>query len=107
MSCNKSTAGDTTVSALTNDTRNTSSGQGHGRGRGRGGGRGVSGRGATRPRGTGFKGTTAEMNGNVFECYNEQTDRRQCAKTVEALGNYIKKMLKFSEDLAPLFCHKL
>jgi hypothetical protein len=58
----------------------------------------------------------AEMNVIVLECYDEQTDRRQCAKTVEVLGNYVKKTLKFSkvgndvkktrklsEDLAPLF----
>ena len=105
MSSNNSTTGDTTVSALTSDTRNTSSGRGRGggRGRGRGGGRGAGSRGAPRSRGTGFKGTTAEMNGHVFECYDEQTDRRQYAKTVEAFENYVKKTLKFSEDLSPLF----
>jgi hypothetical protein len=44
------------------------------------------------------------MNGNVLECYDEQTDRRQYTKTVEVLGNYVKETLKFvSEDLAPLF----
>jgi hypothetical protein len=44
------------------------------------------------------------MNGNVFECYEEQSDRRQYTKTVEALEGYVKKTLKYSEDLAPLFC---
>jgi hypothetical protein len=43
------------------------------------------------------------MNGNVFECYDEQTDRRQFSKTVEALEGYVKKSLKYAEDLAPLF----
>lgn len=43
------------------------------------------------------------MNGNVFECHDEQTDRRQYAKTVEALEGYAKKNLKYAEDLAPLF----
>ena len=43
------------------------------------------------------------MNGNVFECYDEQTDRRQFAKTMEALQQYAKKNLKYYEDTAPLF----
>jgi hypothetical protein len=43
------------------------------------------------------------MNGHVFECFDEQSDRRQFGKTVEALGEYTKKALKYSEDLAPLF----
>ena len=43
------------------------------------------------------------MNGNVFECYEEQSDRRQYAKTLEVLDGYVRKTLKYSEDLAPLF----
>jgi hypothetical protein len=43
------------------------------------------------------------MNGNVFECFDERSDRRQFAKTTEALQGYCKKNLKFSEDLAGLF----
>jgi hypothetical protein len=75
--------------------------QGRGRHQGRGGG--------TRQRSTDsidtvrFKGATDAMNGNVFECYNEQSDRRQYAKAIEALEGYIKKNLVFSEDLASLF----
>jgi hypothetical protein len=34
------------------------------------------------------------MNGNVFECYEEQSDPRQYTKTVEALEGYVKKTLK-------------
>jgi Zinc knuckle len=52
---------------------------------------------------TNFKGNTAEMNGNVFECYEEQTDRRQFSKTIEALESYVKKHLKYAEDLSKLF----
>jgi hypothetical protein len=63
----------------------------------------VEGRITNRPIATSFKGSTAEMNGNVFECYDEQTDRRQCTKTVEALESHNKKMCKSSEDLTPLF----
>ncbi len=43
------------------------------------------------------------MNGNVFECYEEQGDRRQYAKTLEALDGYVKKSCKFPQDMAPLF----
>ena len=43
------------------------------------------------------------MNGNAFECYDEQTYRRQYIKTVQALESHAKKMFKCSKDLAPLF----
>jgi hypothetical protein len=43
------------------------------------------------------------MNGNVFECFEEQTDRRQYARTLEALKAYVKKELKYSADIKPLF----
>jgi hypothetical protein len=66
---------------------------GHGRNRGnRGSGRGGSGKPA-RIRST-FKGNTGEMNGCVFECYDEQSDRRQYAKKLEALEVHVKKVLK-------------
>ena len=39
----------------------------------------------------------------MFECYKEQTDRRQYGKTLEALNSYSKKHLKYSADLAALF----
>lgn len=52
----------------------------------------------------GPEGMTAEMNcGNVFECYDEQADRRQYSKTIKVLDIIVKKTLKLSEDLAPLF----
>jgi hypothetical protein len=47
------------------------------------------------------------MNGNVFQCYEEQSDRRQYAKTVEALDAYVKKTLTYSADLAPLFAARM
>ena len=50
-----------------------------------------------------FEGTTAGMNGHVFECYDEQGDRRQFSKTVEALKIYLPTTMKYPEDLAPLF----
>jgi hypothetical protein len=43
------------------------------------------------------------MNSHVFECYDEQSDRGQFAKTVDALESYVKKTMKNLEDLASLF----
>jgi hypothetical protein len=57
---------------------------------------------ATRGRTT-FKGNTEGMSGHVFECYEEQDDRRQYGKTVEALDAYARKTLLYAADLAPLF----
>ena len=51
-----------------------------------------------------FKGSTPDMEGRVFACYEEQTDRWQYRKTVEAaLECYVKKTMKYPEDLAPWF----
>jgi hypothetical protein len=74
---------------------------GRGRNRNRKGKRqeGITGRGVK----SDFKGVTDDMSGNVFECYEEQNDRRQYAKTLEALESYVKKKLQYSEDLASLF----
>jgi hypothetical protein len=43
------------------------------------------------------------MNANVFECFEEQTEHRQFAKTREALEAYVKKNLNFAEDVSSLF----
>ena len=106
------------MSTLTSDTTKSSlsgtsgTGQGAG-GRGRGGrrrnrvGRGQS-RGLPRSNcGTNFKGGTAKINGNVFECFEEQMDRRQYARIVAALEGHVKKILKYSEDLASLFAEDM
>ena len=51
-----------------------------------------------------FTGSTPEMNGNVFERFEEQLDHRQYAKTMEALEAYTRTAkLSFSADLASLF----
>jgi hypothetical protein len=50
-----------------------------------------------------FKGNTTDMNGHVFECYEERGDRTQFPKTLEALGEYAAKNLKHPEDLKSLF----
>ena len=89
-------------SELSEHRGNRRSGRGNrtARGTGQGNGTRTTGRNVGRTR---FKGSTEEMNGNVFECYEEQSDRRQFAKTLEALESYVKTKLAFSEDLAPLF----
>ena len=43
------------------------------------------------------------MNGHTFQCYDEQSDRRQFAKTLDALHGYVMTTLKNPDDLAPLF----
>ena len=43
------------------------------------------------------------MNGHTFGCFDEQGDKRQYVKTIEALEQYTRKTYKFSEDFAPLF----
>jgi hypothetical protein len=47
---------------------------------------------------TNFKGSTPDMSGNVFECYEERGDRTQFLKTLEALGEYAAKKLKYPKD---------
>ncbi|KAI2513612.1 hypothetical protein MHU86_752 [Fragilaria crotonensis] len=54
-----------------------------------------------------FTGNTDDMNGHVFQCFEEQSDRRQYAKTIKALDGYVKKNLTYSADMAPLFASKM
>jgi hypothetical protein len=42
------------------------------------------------------------MNGHVFQCFNECEDKKQFSNTVEALGEYIAKKLKYPGDMASL-----
>ena len=87
-----------------------SPGRGGGRGRnGRGrGGRGQGNRGGGGGRATNntaaskFKGNTAEMNGHVFQCFNETNISNQFSKTVEVLAKYIAKHIKYPGDMASL-----
>lgn len=97
--------------AMPTTTATNQRGAGSGRGRNRGSGRGGGGSGgqnaaasSTRARGSAtFRGATAEMNGHVFQTLEEQPNRVQFKKTMEALEAYAKTKLTFSEDLAPLF----
>jgi hypothetical protein len=43
------------------------------------------------------------MNGNVFECFYEQSDKRQYAKIIEGLREYAKRTFRFPKDFASLF----
>jgi hypothetical protein len=42
------------------------------------------------------------MNGHVFQCFNECEDKKQFSKTVETLGEYIAKKLKYPGDMVSL-----
>jgi hypothetical protein len=98
----------TTISAITEATGRggTVAGRGGRGGRGRGA-TAVRGRGPQQPPRTAFKGDTEGMNANVFQCYEEQSDRRQFIKNKEALDSYVKKNLKYNEDLASLFAEEM
>jgi hypothetical protein len=72
-------------------------------GQGNRGGRGGHGHNRYNPRNVPlFKGNTEAMNGHVFQCFSERNDKKQFARTEEALGEYIAKTLKFPGDLMPL-----
>ena len=100
-----------TASAATGDAGRSSGGRGRGGRSGRGYHRGAghgntsTGRGYVRvgTNRTTFKGNTEDMNGNIFQCFSEQRDRRQYEKTVEALEGYVKKTMKYHEDITNLF----
>ena len=47
-------------------------------------------------------GNTEGMNGHVFPCFNKCEDKKKFSKTVEALGEYIAKKLKYPGDMASL-----
>jgi len=49
-----------------------------------------------------FKGETSEMNGNVFQCYGETTNKQQFIKTMEMLEYYIRTTMTFSQDIRPI-----
>ena len=51
---------------------------------------------------TAFKGATAGMNGHIFGCHEDKSDRRQYLKTVTALQQYSSK-LPHSDNFQSLF----
>jgi hypothetical protein len=61
------------------------------------------GRTVTNPSKGTFKGNTLEMNGHVFDCFEERGDRTQFPKTLEVLGEYAANNLKHPEDLRSMF----
>ena len=46
-----------------------------------------------------FKGSVKELNGHVFQCYGETSNKNQFNRTVEELDGYIGINLKHSEDI--------
>jgi hypothetical protein len=42
------------------------------------------------------------MNGHVFQCFNECNDKKLFSKTVEAVGEYIAKKLKYPGNMDSL-----
>ena len=46
-----------------------------------------------------FKVSVKEMNGHVFQCYGETSNKNQFNQTVEELDGYIRINLKHSEDV--------
>ncbi|KAL7572189.1 hypothetical protein ACA910_005537 [Epithemia clementina (nom. ined.)] len=77
----------------------SSGGHGHGRGPER---NGQGGRG-NHFSASNFKGNTEGMNGKVFQCYNKSLDKKQFARTLEALGEYTAKNMEYPGDLGPIF----
>jgi len=99
---------ETVASPLVVPSGSTPSGRGGRRGRGQSGSRGSGNRHGSRAttsplvRST-FKGNTEEVNGHVFQCFNECEDKKQFSKTVEALREYVdSKKLKYTGDMASL-----
>jgi hypothetical protein len=71
---------------------------------GRGGGTGQLATGSTTTvRTSTFKGDTEEMGAMCVECFEEQVDRRQYSKTLQALNAYSRKTMEGAADLASLF----
>jgi len=98
---------ETVASPSISPSNSNASGRGGRQGRGRSGSRGRGNchgsRATTIPRVRSiFKGNTEEMNGHVFQCFNKCKDKKQFSKTVEALGEYIAKKLKYPGDMASL-----
>ena len=82
----------TTIRAITEATGRGGTVASRGVRGGRGRGATVArGQGPQRPPRTACKGDTDGMNANVFQCYEEQSNRRQFIKTKEALDSYVAK----------------
>ena len=94
---------ETVASPLIVPSGSTASGQGRGQSGSRGWGNRHGSRATTSPRVCfTFKGNTEAMNGHVFQCFIECEDKKQFPKTVEALGEYIAKKIKYPGDMASL-----
>ena len=94
-------------SAAESSTASSTSGRG-GRGRGRSSGRSRGGRGRGRRNSTSrtaaatpvFLGNTDGMEGNVFQCHGETTNKQQFLKTVGVLEEHVNKNFTYPQDVA-------
>ena len=50
-----------------------------------------------------FKGDTPDMNGHVFQCGAEAPNEKQFSNTLDALGAYIMKKMKYPKDMTTLW----
>jgi len=98
----------TTMMSLPTDSTNTTAGegcskggpQGYRQGRGWGGNRqGHGARGRTNPS---FKGHTTELGGHMFQVFHENNNRNQFVQTIEVLGKYFTKNMKYVGEIMPL-----
>ena len=53
-----------------------------------------------------FKGATAEMNGHVFRCSTEGSDRKEFAKTLESAALYANVHISEAQDIVSIFTSK-
>ena len=50
-----------------------------------------------------FKGNTRDMNGHVFETYYECRDETQFKKTLDMIGQYVNKHLRYPDDMEAVY----
>src|SRR5688500_3678558 len=49
-----------------------------------------------------FRGNTEGMNGNIFQCHLEKTDKKQFLKILGVLEELINKTFEYPEDVASI-----
>ena len=53
-----------------------------------------------------FKGATAEINGHVFRCSTEESNRKEFAKTLESAALYMNVHISEAQDIVTIFMSK-
>ena len=93
-----SNSANATTGGRGNASRSSATGRGQGRRN-----RGARGSRAGTRTNTDFKGDMSEMNGHIFQTFQESQDHQQFVKTLEALGHYINKNMKYGSGLTVLY----